>query len=234
MTPFLLLACLGPKDGTAVGNPATAGFTGIDIPMDIGLELAQADIKVLRMESCRKDEGSTLVWVGEVVDLLDDARMLAELPAGRWCEMTFSLGAEGMHLVGETAAGTPFDVVVHPGEQVEIGRKFTADGQSMLVAVVFEEFVDASELDALGGYVRADPGDPLSDEWGVRLFDSVLVIDDLDKDGFPGNEEPTLFDPWAPEAEASSAGGCDAGTGWGRAAWGAVLVGLIGVIGRRR
>lgn len=228
---LLLFACFDSGNGTAVGNPATAGFTGIDIPHDVYLEASHADIKVLKMEDCKTGQPA-MKWVGQSVDLLEDAVEVVSVDAGRWCDLRFALGGQGLYLVGETAEGTPFDIVMHPGEDIPIGRKFTADGQSMVVAVVFEDFVDAETLDAIGGFVRSSPGDPLSDAWAAALPDSVLVVHDISKDGFPDADDPTLFDPWvdAPDDGLESQVGCSAvGSMW---AWG--VLGLAGLLLARR
>ncbi len=232
--PLLLLACFDPSDGTAVGNPATAGITGIDIPQDVFLEVGEVDVKYLVLKECHG--GTVTKWVGDTVDLLEDAEYSTTIGAGRWCGMSLAIGDGGLYLSGETAEGTPFDIELQPEETVPLARRFKADGQHMLVAVVFDELFDAKELDELGGYVRAYPGDPLADEWAERLSDSVLLVEDVDEDGFVGIGDFTIFDPLsreegdaksAPQSAACSSGVESAGLV-------ALFASLVLMLGRRR
>lgn len=234
MMSLLLLACFDPHGGTAVGNPATAGFTGIEIPQDVLLDMAEVDVKYLVLQDC---QGSAVaVPVAETIDLLRDATYNVDLGGGRWCSMSMAVGEEGLRLAGETVEGTPFDVVMSPARTIPVGGRFQAKGQNVLVAVVFDEMVDGAELDAIGGFVRQFPGDPLAEAWSERLPGSVLLVEDIDRDGFPDQDDPTLFDPWAdddkPEYQLDSASGCNSGAlGAGGVA---LFAGLVLLMSRRR
>ena len=170
---LLLLACGGPRDGSAVGNPGNAGFVGVDVPGGVDLEVGTLEVKAFGVEQPRFRRGEDLSYgVHEDFDLLDDTPWLY-MPAGRWSGVAAFTGDPSILLEGTTDE-VEFCLELPLG-RVDVDEFFEVDGQDFWISFDLSRVLQPALLEAQAdeeGVVYVGP-----DDLGAELLANILRED---------------------------------------------------------
>jgi uncharacterized protein (TIGR03382 family) len=220
---FALTACDPVLPGTGVGNPGKLAMDATEIPPDVTLERAVAEVTGVEIVDC--EGGSRTLSDGAEADLLA-ANEVARLPGGEWCALELDLGP--VQVEGRTDGGTTFTVELLP-EPVAVEREFAVDGQTLLLSVPLA--LDAAALEALGPDVEVSAEEPLALDLADGVAGADLWVDvDGDHEIGEGDVLAALDDTGLPAAPERC--GCGAGTRQGPEF--AASLALAAVLLRRR
>ncbi len=180
---MLLIACLGPRDGTAVGNPGNAGLIGqSEDGSRVNWNQASVRAKAAAAES---SEGVRGGFLGEEINLLRPSDAFIELERGRY-EGVF-LYIDALELRGETDSGVPIILEVEPSRLCVEGDFRVQEDDALLLLMPLDRIVDVDAVDE-AGLDRLYVG-PESSE-GIQLAMDLETLPelwrDVDRDGFVG------------------------------------------------
>jgi len=159
---LMLLACGGPRDGSAVGNPGNAGFTLGDVPTDVELEVGELEVKAFGLRSPIFRSEDPAYGVHDDFDLLDDTPWLY-VPSGRWTGIEAMTGNPSILLEGTTDA-LEFCMELPLGK-LEVDETIRVDGQDFWVSLDVDRVLQPAFLHARAedGFLYIGPEDPLAE-----------------------------------------------------------------------
>lgn len=180
---MLLIACLGPRDGTAVGNPGNAGLIG-QSEDGSRVNWNQASVRA-KAAAAENSEGVRGGFLGEEINLLRPSDSFIELERGRY-EGVF-LYIDALELRGETDSGVPIILEVEPSRLCVEGDFRVQEDDALLLLMPLDRIVDVDAVDE-AGLDRLYVG-PESSE-GIQLAMDLETLPelwrDVDRDGFVG------------------------------------------------
>lgn len=232
---LMLVACSGGHgEGTAVGNPGSAGSLDVVVtgtPDGVTLDVAEAAIDGLSLDDC--DGGEAWIAVDDVLDALPGSPDAVAVDGGAWCGLvlSFATDADPLLLEGSTSGGTVFQVALDPGP-LTLGENFDVDATELLVEIPLQDTLDPATLEAAGAEVVLAADDPVAVAWASAVASGPQLYEDVDGDVNIGAADLAFDEGSASAMDASSAGcGCTSG-GRGAGAWGLGL--LAAALWRRR
>jgi MYXO-CTERM domain-containing protein len=239
MTPWrlvpvvLLVACdpWGVRDGTAVGNPGNLGMEVIDVPKDISLERATAEVAGVLLIGCEGHD--EWVEVGAIVDLLGSDDSIA-IPGGTYCAASVELASVGSPVVldGVTDGGTRFEVALDV-DILLVPEPFVVDATLLLVGLSLNGALDATTLEALGSDVAVPATDPIAQTWADAATAGPQLWIDVDGDGGIADVDERIVDG-SVQAYSASESGCGCRTPAGGSSGILALLAAWGLARRRR
>ncbi|MCB9780989.1 MAG: hypothetical protein H6742_20640 [Alphaproteobacteria bacterium] len=190
----LMLACLGPDQGTVVGNPGDAAARVAPVSAELTLGEAEAYVSLIEVYSCEGQvteidlapftEGDEIE-----VDLLRD---VIELPGGSWCALGLEL--DKLEFEGSGPDGSSFRVDLDPGWiEVEALGGFEVDGQSFVLEMAQPGWLSAELLGLeAGGAVTIDADAALHDALADTVALRSALFEDDDGDGELADDERSV------------------------------------------
>lgn len=186
MILLLSLACTGPRQGIAVGNPGD-GVAVVSKTAGLTLDSGQAQLSSLDLIDC--EGGLTQVASGIGLPLDGSATLL--LPGGSWCglSMSFEQPIELDYSSDSATLHLSLDVQPEPAE----GAAFDLDGGVYLMELGGSEWL-ADQAAALegGDAIEIVPGDAEHDALASTLDQWLRVGQDADGDESLSASEATV------------------------------------------
>ena len=193
MILFLSLACTGPREGIAVGNP---GDGVAMVSRSAGLALDRGDSQLSSLDLIACDGSLTQVASGIGLPLDGSASLL--LPGGSWCglSMSFEQPIELDYSSGTSTLHLSLDVQPEPAE----GAAFELDGGVYLMELGGPDWL-AEQAAALqpGEALEIGPGDAEHDALAQALDQWLRVGQDSDGDNTLSASEATTESAGASE-----------------------------------
>lgn len=177
------LACMGPRDGTAVGNPGNAGLIGqSEDGSRVHWDRATVRAKAAAAEN---EEGVLGSFLGQDLNLLRPSGAFIELQRGRY-EGVF-LYIDALEMRGETDSGVPVILEVEPSRLCVEGDFRVQEDDALLLLLPLDRIVDVDAVDE-AGLDRLYVGPETSE--GVQLAMDLETLPelwrDVDRDGYVG------------------------------------------------
>ncbi|MFT5582901.1 MAG: hypothetical protein ACI9VR_000478 [Cognaticolwellia sp.] len=186
MILLLSLACTGPRQGIAVGNPGD-GVAVVSKTGGLTLNSAQAQLSSLDLIAC----DGTLTQVASGIGLPLDGSATLLLPGGSWCglSMSFEQPIELDYSSDSANLYLSLDTQPEPAE----GAAFALDGGVYLMELGGPEWL-AEQAAALlpGEDVEIGPGDVEHDVLAATLDQWLRVGQDADGDETLSASEATI------------------------------------------
>lgn len=233
--PFLLLACQNGdpvRDGTFVGNPGKMDVAVSEVPTEVVLTDALVLVDAVELVDC--EGGVEGTPIDAIFDALGGREDAVAVPGGEFCAATLFPAQDGVTVVGETASGTAFTLVLDPGP-LDLDDPLAIDETDLLWTLSLAG-LDAAAIDALGPDPAIPSDDPIALDTTEVIVRTTSLYEDLDADGLvstgdalAASADPNLdLDPTAYAADA----GCGCASSGGPA--GLWVLGLIALAARRR
>ncbi len=195
MILLLSLACTGPREGIAVGNPGD-GVALVSKSAGLTLDSAQAELASLDLIAC----DGTLTQVASGIGLPLDGSASLLLPGGSWCGLSMSF--EGPVALDYSSTDATLSLRLDTQPEPAEGVEFLLDGGSYLMELGGADWLDAEALDLQPGEDRViEPGDGDHDLLAGALDAWLRVGQDADGDQTLSANEATLASPEADEED---------------------------------
>lgn len=221
------LGCSGGHgEGTAVGNPGSAGSLDVVVsgaPEGVTLDAAEAAVDAVSLGDC--EGGARRIEVDAVLDALPGTPDGAPIDGGAWCGLvlSFSDALDPLWLEGDTDGGTRFRVALDPGP-LRLSEHVEVDGDALLVVIPLGGALDPGQLEEAGEDVEIEADDPRAEAWASGLSAGASVWVDEDRDAEVGEGDVAAGDE--PASAYGQSSGCATGGGAARWAWAAALLAL--------
>lgn len=190
---ILSLACLGPRDGTAVGNPGNAGMVGSDQSERVDWQNGSVRAKAVAAEQRGEKEGR---FLGTEMDLLGELNPMMELSPGRY-EGIF-LYIDRLSLQGFTDQGVFIDLEVEPSRLCVEGDFRVVEDDELLLRFPLDRVVDVDALHETGiDELVVHPENPRADELALELEWLPELWRDVDGDGQVTEDDRLVETNWS-------------------------------------
>lgn len=194
MILLLSLACLGPRDGTAVGNPGDAGMVGSDEGGRMAWHWGSVRAKAAVAEQRGEKAG---LFLGSEMDLLGELNPMMRLSPGRYEGLYLYI--DRLTLVGHSDQGVLVDIEVQPSRLCVEGDFGVVEDDALLLRFPLDRVVDVDALHATGlQELVIRPGDPEAEALAMELELLPELWRDLDRDGQVSDGDRLIETNWGP------------------------------------